>query len=317
MKNLKQFRILCLVMCLLCCVLSLQHVQAEETPETPEAGSLILKYSQNGAVFSVYRVAEMTQNGYVLTGSFADYPVSPVADDTEQWLSLAATLAAYAARDEIVPDASGEIDHNQLTCTGLLPGLYLVVGSITTQDRTVYHPIPFLRVLEEGKDSTASVKWEEETLPGQRADYTVQKVWQDDGFEEERPDSVTVQLLENGKVMETVTLSEENHWQHTWKQLPDACQWQVTEQDVPQGYTVTVSQSGKAFTVTNTYQQTPVTEPTGTEKPTKPGGPDTGDDRQPLLYTVLSGLSLCVLVVLLLTRSKEKRMGRDKGANHD
>lgn len=314
MKNLKLFRIVCLVMCLLCCVLSLQHVQAEETPE---AGSLILKYSQNGAVFSVYRVAEMTQEGYVLTGSFVGYPVSPVADGTEQWLSLAATLAAYAARDEIAPDASGEIDHNMLTCTGLLPGLYLVLGSITTQEQTVYHPIPFLLALEAGKDCTASVKWEEETLPGLHADYTVQKVWQDTGFEKKRPDSVTVQLLENGKVMETVTLSEENHWQHTWKQLPDACQWQVTEQDVPQGYTVTVSQSGKAFTVTNTYQQTPATEPTGSEKPAKPSGPDTGDDRQPLLYTVLSGISLCVLVLLLLTRSKEKRMDRGTGDNHN
>lgn len=314
MKNLKLFRIVCLVMCLLCCMLSLQHVQAEETPET---GSLILKYSQNGAVFSVYRVAEMTQEGYVLTGSFAGYPVSPVADGTEQWLSLAATLAAYAARDEIAPEASGEIDHNMLACTDLLPGLYLVVGSITTQEQTVYHPIPFLVALEAGEDCTASVKWEEEILPGLHADYTVQKVWQDTGFEEERPDSVTVQLLENGKVMETVTLSEENHWQHTWKQLPVACQWQVTEQDVPQSYTVTVSQSGKTFTVTNTYQQTPTTEPTGSECPAKPGGPDTGDDRQPLLYVILGGLSLCVLVTLLLTRPKKKRMDGGAGADHD
>lgn len=314
MKKLKLFRIVCVVMCLLCCVLSLQHVQAEETPE---AGSLLLKYSQNGAVFSAYRVAEMTREGYVLTGNFAGYPVTPAADTTEQWLALAATLAAYAARDGIAPDASGEIDHNMLTCTGLLPGLYLVVGSITTQEQTVYHPIPFLVALEAGEDCTASVKWEEEILPGPHSDYTVQKVWQDTGFEEKRPDSVTVQLLENGKVMETVTLSEENDWQYTWEQLPDACQWQVTEQDVPGDYTVTISQSGKTFTVTNTYQQTPATEPTGTEKPAKPGGPDTGDDRQLLLYTVLSGISLCVLVLLLLTRSKEKRMDRGTGANHD
>lgn len=315
MKNLKRFRIICLALCLLCCVLSLQPVLAEETPETPEAGSLILKYDQNGAVFSVYRVAEMTQQGYVLTGSFANYPVSPVADDTEQWLSLAATLAAYAARDQIAPDASGEIAHNQLTCTGLLPGLYLVVGSVTTQDRTVYHPIPFLIAMEEGKDSTASVKWEEETLPVVRADYTVQKVWQDTNFAENRPDFVTVQLLENGKVMETVTLSEENHWQHTWKQLPAAGQWQVTEQDVPQGYTVTVSQNGKAFTVTNTYQQTPTTEPTEPEDPAKPGGPDTGDYRQPLLYALLGGIALCVLAILLVTRPRKKRTDNDDNHN--
>lgn len=314
MKNRKLFRIACLALCLLCCVLSLQPVLAEETPET---GSLILKYDQNGAVFSVYRVAEMTQQGYVLTGSFADYPVSPVADDTEQWLSLAATLAAYAARDQIAPDASGEIAQHKLTCTGLLPGLYLVVGSITTQDRTVYHPIPFLLALEEGKDSTASVKWEEETLPGVHADYTVQKVWQDTGFEEVRPESVTVQLLENGKVMETVTLSEENHWKHTWKQLPVACQWQVTEQDVPQGYAVTVSQSDKAFTVTNTYQQTLTTEPTETENPTKPSGPDTGDYRQPLLYALLGGIALCLLAILVVTRPKKKRSDGDKDNHHN
>ena len=54
-----------------------------------------------------------------------------------------------------------------------------------------------------------------------RVDFAVEKVWKDfnDKYEE-RPDSVVVELCINGtKTGNTVTLSETNNWQWTWKSL--------------------------------------------------------------------------------------------------
>ena len=63
-------------------------------------------------------------------------------------------------------------------------------------------------------DVTADPKYGQEKEPGGNPDggtvrRQVLKVWEDDGTEA-RPESVTVQLLRNGEVYETVTLSEEN-----------------------------------------------------------------------------------------------------------
>ena len=61
-----------------------------------------------------------------------------------------------------------------------------------------------------------------------------------------------MQLLENGRVVDTVVLSEENHWQYTWENLKGSSKWQVAEAKTPEGYTVSVAQEGSTFIMTNT-----------------------------------------------------------------
>ncbi len=84
--------------------------------------------------------------------------------------------------------------------------------------------------------------------------YTVKKVWSGDD-EDERPESITVTLYRDGKEYKTVTLSEDNNWKYTWTALTSGHTWTVEEVDVPDGYTSTVSKSGKTYTVTNTYEE--------------------------------------------------------------
>ena len=54
----------------------------------------------------------------------------------------------------------------------------------------------------------------------EETEVNVTKVWNDaddqDGY---RPDDVTVNLLANGEVIDTVTLSEENSWSYSWTKL--------------------------------------------------------------------------------------------------
>lgn len=66
---------------------------------------------------------------------------------------------------------------------------------------------------------------------------TVRKVWVDDGIG--RPDSVTVQLLRDGKVRDEVELSQSNNWVYTWDRLDDDYNWSVLEAEVPDGYEAT------------------------------------------------------------------------------
>lgn len=66
------------------------------------------------------------------------------------------------------------------------------------------------------------------------------------------PESVEVVLYRNGQAYDTVTLSADNDWSHTWIDLTDAYAWSVDEASVPEGYTKAVTVDGYDFTITNT-----------------------------------------------------------------
>ena len=111
------------------------------------------------------------------------------------------------------------------------------------------------------------------------AHVSVTKIWDDNGYPD-RPVSVTVQLLCGGEAHgEPVVLNEDNNWHHTWTGLNEDLIWTVTEIEVPEGYTSTVAQDGFYFTVTNTMDYEPPTEPT--DPPTEPTDPPTGPTDPP------------------------------------
>lgn len=80
---------------------------------------------------------------------------------------------------------------------------------------------------------------------------SVNKVWVGDTAAN-RPASITVNLLRDGEVYDTVTLSARNGWYASWSNLDDESSWTVEEVNVPEGYTSTIS-GRSAFTITNTF----------------------------------------------------------------
>ena len=82
-------------------------------------------------------------------------------------------------------------------------------------------------------------------------DITIRKVWNTDASTK-ATDSVTVELLRDGAVVETAVLNEENSWQVTYSNLPESDAYSIREVAVPQGFTATYKQKGYVFTVTNT-----------------------------------------------------------------
>jgi hypothetical protein len=80
---------------------------------------------------------------------------------------------------------------------------------------------------------------------------TIKKVWNTDESTE-ATEHIIVQLLKDGTVVKTATLSKDNNWQITYNDMPESDAYSIKEIDVPKGFTATYSQTGYVFTVTNT-----------------------------------------------------------------
>lgn len=125
--------------------------------------------------------------------------------------------------------------------------------------------------------------------PAPPVDLTVRKVWEDTG--KDRPATAKMALYNGDKAVETVTLSEKNHWTHTWKNLDGSGSWQIVEVDVPKNYVPSYAYDKGVVTVTNTSSLI-----------------ETGQLNWPI--PVLGGLGAILLsfgLVVLLKKRKEER----------
>ncbi len=249
MKRMIHYKRIILLICAMFCafgVLTLQAVAADSN------STLTLHYAHNGAEFSIYRVADITTDGYQLSDDFSDYSVSLPEDGDSGWRDTSATLAAYVALDHLEANASATVSGGSASFASLSDGLYLIIGSVTTDDSYQYTPVSCLVAVS--GDTAATVKYEAEEIPDETVyvSYSVIKNWKND-TDQVRPECITVVLLCNATVYDTVVLDEDNNWSYTWDDLDAANHWQLAEVDVPDGYSVSTEQDGTNFTVTNTY----------------------------------------------------------------
>lgn len=264
-----------------------QQAEGAQEADSPEKEiSLTVEFFDGeqkveGGSFCLYKVAETTgEAGIVWTEDFGGYPVSGEGLDSAGWKALAETLAAYCARDNLEPSDTGVTgaDGTVRFPTGeeaLTPGLYLVAGETAQAGGIRYTPEPFLAGLpqygtghgageELTYDVTVSVKYDREETDdsSDTINLRVLKVWEDQGHESCRPSRIAVQLLRDGAVWDTAVLNEEKSWRHVWEALERGHRWQITEEQVPAGYTVKSGQEGTSFVLTNTYSA-----------PDRPGAP--------------------------------------------
>lgn len=230
--------------------------------------TIVAKYEGKpltGMTFNLYRVADMQDFGsFTFTPAFADTDISSdgrLPDDmtSKEWDDLSQTLAGYAEKQ--TPFASGKIASNgTLTFTQgnrgefMGVGLYLLVGKSHTLDGVLYATKPSLISLP-GRDAYDEWIYHQTVYPKPEppkniyVDIEVVKVWKDSSYTC-RPQKVTVDLLYNGCVIETIELSAANNWKHCWKNKRFDCK--VAERPVGDSYTVRVCRSGNRFVVTNT-----------------------------------------------------------------
>ncbi len=139
-----------------------------------------------------------------------------------------------------------------------------------------------------------SVPKTEVDTPENKSIYVV-KQWEDkNDAAKKRPDCVTVDLLLEGEVIDTVTLNEDNGWAHTFSQLPDEGTYSVEERKVER-YSVKYSgDSENGFIITNTYDSEKL--------------PQTGQQWWPIGILSVAGIAFLALgIVEMRGKSDEKK----------
>ena len=284
---------------------------AEE--ESTQKGSISIVCPGEGMELSLYRVAEYEESGsFTLTERFRKYPVSLEQKSQEGWQGAADALADYIRRDGITADAMLVSGSDRTVCfTDLNRGLYLVLGQTTELQEDgktqIYEPQTALIALPEDSKETS-----EGTDP-----YQV------------TPDAIVVELLQtdvegNTTVADRQTLTKENQWSYTWKNLSTLMRWSVSEAEVPNGYTVAVTREGNTVVLTNTAKKPgkpdgevnpPSKKPTDkttnktvnkTTDKTSDKLPQTGQLWWPVLVLLFAG-AICLLVGRVLRDRKEEK----------
>ena len=203
-----------------------------------------------GAQLQVYYIATVGINtdgnlNYIFTPDFAQLGFE--IDDPE----LVSKLEAYLSENQVASTTLLTDEAGTAVLSNLPLGLYfirqvnpaegfapctpfLVTVPVVTNDGYIY-------------DVNATPKTEVAKL----TDITIKKVWNTDASSQ-ATDSVTVQLLRDGQVVETAILNQANNWQITYTDMPESDAYTIEEVDVPKGFTATYKQRGYVFTVTNT-----------------------------------------------------------------
>lgn len=200
--------------------------------------------------------------------------------------------------------------------------LYLLVIDAYTAGETRYQPQVSLITVPSEDPETPGVytnhlvidaKVKEESKPTGETEITVIKLWETEtgsvmntmdrlGGEKSTlsrmevvyPDHIVAVLYQDGKAKEKVTLSARNHWQYTFTNLAKGHTYQVMEESVPKGYSLTIWSGQDKVILHNRRRPTEPTKPTE-PKPKDKELPFTAVLWWPVYILVMVGLiSLCL-----------------------
>lgn len=277
-----------------------------------------INYPVDDVPFRLYRVADLSTDGATVTlaGEFAQFSsVLPVTDTDDFFSSYLSILVDYVGYYELTPVATDTTVDGKVTFTSdsqgqpLDPGVYLALCDKVKVEDVYYLCDPMMfcapNRLASGTswDYVIRINGKYLTVP-ETAESTwlqITKRWEDEGYEEVRPEGIRVALMCDGTVKEEVTLNRENNWTYTWTDLDGTCAWSATEIDVPEGYSL-----GKDTTYGNqpviiNYAVNPPPTPTPTPPPDIP---QTGMLWWPV--PVLFAVGLALFIVGLLKQRREE-----------
>ena len=213
-----------------------------------------------GVRFGIFKIADVGQSGELLIAQeFLGYNFDFDQSSASGLRDLAVTLDVYITRDKIGPLAEALTDpEGRARFTDLAEGVYLVRGERYSTGEFTYAPEPFLVTLprtgEDGEpeyDVHVSCKGEATGFEIEYIELIVVKEWQDTGTTAVRPRSITVQLLCDGEIYDTVVLDAENGWYHLWRGLEVNHLWQAAEEKIPDDYKLLISREGWTFVIKN------------------------------------------------------------------
>ena len=186
-------------------------------------------------------------------------PLSPKAAEKETVVTMTEFLSKLSMKvwngTELIYDASpDELDGLK---TNKFLGTYRS-GEKATLKVELNVPI---ELGNEYANRVGEVDWIFHVEAYNESQLSVRKVWSD-GNANHADESITVNLLKDGRVERSQVLNTENGWAYTFDRLLEGHTWTVEEANVPADYTVSYSTVGTMTTITNTRNYTPPTPPT-------------------------------------------------------
>lgn len=244
-------------------VYALATTTATEPIDTTKNGHLTLKYSYDDYNFddttvSIYYIASVTSDfQYQLSSTYANYSIEVNGIKTNQdWNSLEQTLNAYIEADSIKATLSKVITNNTIKLENLKPGLYFIkTNKIDTKDYTLLFDEFLISIPNLNEDGTwnynvtVNPKAEEYTPKYEKIKYTTLKEWIDSG--KKRPESIDIDIYEDGILVESTKLSNDNNWTYEWITDDDGSNWTVVERNIPEGYKVSILNQKRNFIIIN------------------------------------------------------------------
>jgi len=259
-----------------------------------------------GASFDIYLISTMDNSGELTpTDAFKVYEkeLDIRGKNDEAWIEVTQTLERairLGEIDDVLPADTAKTNESGIAAfpsenEKIIPGLYLVMGTTTSQGGYIYETDAFMVKLpnQDVQKNTWEYQLEVNAKSNQRPildDYTVIKIWEDECHKEKRPETIEIQLLCDGEEYENpITLPQEGKWEYTWEDLDVNHYWTVTE-NVPKGYHSKVEQEGNCFVVTNTCERVNLVD-----EPDESKLPQTGQLWWPVPMLVSAGLLLIVI----------------------
>ena len=243
----------------------------------------------SGAEFKLFQIADIDEYGnYISKPEFEKFDIGTNGKNVEKWRELASTIEGYVYQEKIAPADKGitgadgiiefPVEAERFVC-----GLYLLVGEPVSVDGFTYFAESAIIQLPMPSDDGETWNYDVTVKPkytfvpdGEQDEFIsrkVLKIWEDKGFEALRPKEITVYLLKDGEVFDTVKLNRENNWRYTWNELEEGYRWSVTEK-VPEGYTVKIEREGITHVITNKITKEPISivpeNPPVTDEPQLP-----------------------------------------------
>ena len=250
--------------------LTADAVQSYLTIDTEKKCSLSLTYHLKDEYFEgmeiqIFYAAYVSPDvKFKLSESFDRYPINidAITSQTE-WDSVASTLNSYIIADNIIPaqekitDKKGTVKFDELTA-----GLYLVRWTKNQTKDTISGFEPFMICVPNLDDNN---EWdydidcypkpgEPEKPTNEEIEYKVVVLWDDLGFEDQRPDSVQVEVFKDGVSVGIYTITADDNWSFIWTTIDDGSVWTVAEYVTGLKYDVTVTRFGNVFTIVNYYR---------------------------------------------------------------
>lgn len=207
----------------------------------------------NGMSIYVCQIAGINDSGYYPTKAFENSGISISAVVKNPDYLVAESILAHIRKNNL-SSVSSVSESGMAEFSNLELGIWLVYPE--ENGKHTFNPyVIFLPFSSQGKlhyEISSSPKVVENS--GNKTSIYVLKKWDDrNNAAKKRPEHVTVELLNDKTVVDSVTLSVNNAWSHTFSDLEINGKYSVREKSVSD-YKATYSGDAKnGFIITNTY----------------------------------------------------------------